>query len=83
LDLRGRKWREAEEDCIMRSFTTCKLHQIRMNKSRRKRLAGKVVRMRNLKGRHHSEDLGVDGRKILEWFLKETDLEDVDWIHLA
>jgi hypothetical protein len=23
-DLRGRKWREAGEDCIMRSFITCK-----------------------------------------------------------
>jgi hypothetical protein len=26
--LRGRKWQEAEEDCIMRSFITCTLHQI-------------------------------------------------------
>jgi hypothetical protein len=26
LDLRGRKWREAGEDCIMRSFITCTLH---------------------------------------------------------
>jgi len=25
LDLRGKKWREAEEDCIMRSFVTCPL----------------------------------------------------------
>jgi hypothetical protein len=23
LDLRGRKWREAGEDCVMRSFITC------------------------------------------------------------
>jgi hypothetical protein len=23
LDLRGRKWQEAGEDCIMRSFITC------------------------------------------------------------
>jgi hypothetical protein len=28
LDLRGRKWREAGEDCIMRSFVTCTLHHI-------------------------------------------------------
>jgi hypothetical protein len=26
--LRGRKWREAGEDCIMRSFITCTLQQI-------------------------------------------------------
>jgi hypothetical protein len=28
FNLRGRKWREAGEDCIMRSFITCTLHQI-------------------------------------------------------
>jgi hypothetical protein len=28
LDLRGRKWREAGEDCIMKSFITFTLHQI-------------------------------------------------------
>jgi hypothetical protein len=28
LDLRGRKWQMAGEDCIMRSFITCTLHQI-------------------------------------------------------
>jgi len=28
LDLRGRKWREAGEDCTMRSFITCTLHHI-------------------------------------------------------
>jgi hypothetical protein len=27
LDLRGRKWRKAGKDCIMRSFITCTLHQ--------------------------------------------------------
>jgi len=27
-DLRDRKWREAGENCIMRSFITCKLHHI-------------------------------------------------------
>jgi len=27
LDLRGRKWQEAGEDCIMRSFITFMLHQ--------------------------------------------------------
>jgi hypothetical protein len=28
LDLRGRKWQEAGEDCIMRSFVTCTLHKV-------------------------------------------------------
>jgi len=27
LDLRGRKWREAGEDCIMRGFVFCTLHR--------------------------------------------------------
>jgi hypothetical protein len=35
--------------------------------------------MENLKGRDHMEDLGVDGRIILEWILGVG----VDWIHLA
>jgi hypothetical protein len=30
LDLRGRKWRDAEEECIVRSFITCTRHQIRV-----------------------------------------------------
>jgi hypothetical protein len=36
-----------------------------------------------LKGRCHSEDLGVDGTIILEWILEEIGLEGVDWINLA
>jgi len=28
VDLRRRKWWEVGEDCIMRSFTTCTLHQM-------------------------------------------------------
>jgi hypothetical protein len=28
-----------------------------------------IVCVENLKGRDHSEDLGVDGRIILEWIL--------------
>jgi hypothetical protein len=30
-------------------------------------------RLENLKGRHHSEDLGVDGKIILEWILGKQD----------
>jgi len=29
--------------------------------------------LEGLKGRHHSEDLGVDGRIILEWILGKQD----------
>jgi hypothetical protein len=36
----------------------------------------------HLKGRDHSEDLGVDGKIILEWILGKR-WENVDWIHVA
>jgi hypothetical protein len=34
----------------------------------------------NLKGRDHSEDLGIDGRILLEMYLRETGYDGVDWI---
>jgi hypothetical protein len=39
--------------------------------------------LENLTGRDHSEDLGVDGRIILEWILVKKGWEGVDWIHLV
>jgi hypothetical protein len=47
VDLRWRKWGEAGEDCIMRSFITCTLHQniVRVIKSRSMICAGHVARM--------------------------------------
>jgi hypothetical protein len=41
------KWREAGEDCIMRSFITCTLHRniITVIKSRRMRWVGHVADM--------------------------------------
>jgi len=36
----------------------------------------------SLKGRDYSEDLGVDGKIILEWIL-ENQWDDMDRIHLA
>jgi hypothetical protein len=36
-----------------------------------------------MKGRDHSEDLGVERRKILEWIIRKIGWEVVDWIHLA
>jgi hypothetical protein len=87
LDLEGRKWQEAEEVCIMRSFINPTLNHIlpniiRLIKSRRMRWAGHVACMgevRNLysmsvgksEGRNHSEDLGVDGRIKLECISKK------------
>jgi len=37
----------------------------------------------NLKGRDHSEDLGIDGKIMLEWILEKGGLECVDWMHLV
>jgi len=48
LDLRSRKWREAGEDCIMRSFVTC-THQILCDKIKGMRWAGHVARMGNMR----------------------------------
>jgi hypothetical protein len=36
----------------------------------------------NLKERGISKDVGVDGEYSIETDLKETRLENVDWIHL-
>jgi hypothetical protein len=36
----------------------------------------------NLKGRDHAEDLGVGGRIIPEWILRDIKWEDINWIHL-
>jgi hypothetical protein len=37
----------------------------------------------NLKGRDHSEGLGIHRRIILEWFLREIGWKVVDWHHLV
>jgi hypothetical protein len=37
----------------------------------------------NLRERTHSEDLGIDGRIILERILREIDWKYVNWIRLA
>jgi hypothetical protein len=76
LDLRGRKWWEDGEDCIMRSFITCTRHQIfiRVIRSRRTRWVEHVARLGEIRNpynifigkperkRAHSENLGIDGR---------------------
>jgi len=58
---------------------------IRVIKSKRMRWAGYVVRMGrreaytgfwwgNLRGRDHLEDLGLDGKIILEWIFRNWDM---------
>jgi hypothetical protein len=37
---------------------------------------------KNLKERHHSEGLGVDGKIILEWMLGKR-WKVVNWMHMA
>ena len=37
----------------------------------------------NLRERDYSDALRIDWRIILEWILKEIELEGVDWIYLA
>jgi hypothetical protein len=42
-----------------------------------------VFLLENLKGRDRSEDLGVGGRIIFKWIIKEIRREGVDWNFLA
>jgi hypothetical protein len=41
------------------------------------------ILVRKLKRRDHLEDIGVDGRIILEWVLEKYGVKIVDWMHLA
>jgi hypothetical protein len=85
LDLRGRKWREAGEDYIMRNFITCTLHQILLGwssqggQNRWVRYVARLVKMRNAyktvirspKRKGQSEELRIDEKIILEWILRK------------
>jgi hypothetical protein len=78
LNLRGRKWQEAGEDCIMRSFITCTLQfygdQIKEDEvddaCSRRREKHTIIWLQSLKRGDHLEDLGVDGKIILGCILK-------------
>jgi len=91
LDLRGRKWLETGEDCIMRSFVTCTFHQILFGEMRwlgqvtcmgdmrnaDKILVGKPDRKRPRERprRRWEDNIRMDLRKI-GW-------KGVDFTHLA
>jgi hypothetical protein len=62
LDLRSRKWWETGEDCIMRSFKTCTLHQILLGYD-------DGIKEDETKREDDSEDVGVHGKIILERML--------------
>jgi hypothetical protein len=42
-----------------------------------------ILWLENLKGKGHLEDLGLDGRIILEWILGIIWWEGADWMHVA
>jgi hypothetical protein len=74
----------AGEGCIMRSFSKYDEggkvgHVARIAEKRNTYNCGS----KNLKGRDHSEGLGVDEKIILEQILGENGCEVVDWMHLA
>jgi hypothetical protein len=43
----------------------------------------RIFSLENFKRRDHPEDLGVDGKIILKWILREIGWEVVGWIHLS
>jgi hypothetical protein len=43
----------------------------------------RIFWLENLKVRDHWEYLGVDGKIMLEWILRELRWESVDWMHRA
>jgi hypothetical protein len=42
----------------------------------------KIFLSKNLKGRNHLGESGIDGRKTLKWILKKIGCEDKDYIHV-
>jgi hypothetical protein len=88
LDVRGRKWWEDGEECIMRSSITCTLM------SRRMRCAGYVTRLGAIRNANKILTGKPEWKRPLErprhrWEgyirtdLRETGWDGVDWIHLS
>jgi hypothetical protein len=71
------KWQETVEDCMVRNFITCTLHQMLIKSGRWAGHVACIGEMRNAykilvgkpAGKSYSEDLDVDGRIVLEWVL--------------
>jgi hypothetical protein len=66
LDIRGRKWQEVGEECLMRSFVTWTLHQIYSGiKSMRMRWAENLERMREMINAYKMLVGIPEGKKLL------------------
>jgi hypothetical protein len=79
MDITGWKRQEAAEDCIMRSFITCTLHQINGDE-----IGGHVAHTGDMK--HAYKILVRRPRRredTIRIHLRETWWKSVDWIHLA
>jgi len=87
LDLRGRKWQEAGEDCIMRSLIKSMLHQNKLTTSRRMRLAGHVARMGTMRNAYSVSVGKPEGKKPLgrhshRWEDNiRLDLREIRWFY--
>jgi len=79
LDTGGRVYQETGEDCIMRSFIVCTISRYYCGDQIKEHEMGgtcstdekdekthTIFWLENLKGRDHLQDLGVDGKIILE-----------------
>jgi hypothetical protein len=85
LGLRGRKWREAGEDCIMRSFITCML-QVLSGWSRRMSWVGHVARIGEMRNTYKisvgkPERNRPIGRSKRRWEDNiRMDLREIGWV---
>jgi hypothetical protein len=66
LDLRGRKRWEAGEECIMRSFITCTLHQLLLGRIKENEMAGHVARMGDMRNAFKMFARKSEGKRPLE-----------------
>jgi hypothetical protein len=88
LDIR-KKWQEAGEDCIMRSFITLQQTIIRVIKSRRMRRAGHGACMGEVRNAYKilvgkpQEKRPFEDLDNIRMNPRRIGWDSVDWIHLA